>query len=95
MLITAKKYVLKSRENKLLRGWGNVFENKHGLVKHPDPGRNPEGSSLHLIMKAWPEVLTDVGSFFQIGRSAAPASKTQGLGRTRFLHSQSNLIKNP
>lgn len=36
-----------------------MFENKYRLVRHPDPGKNPEGSSPILFMKAWPEVLTD------------------------------------
>lgn len=33
-----------------------------GLVRHPDPGRNPEGSRLCQITKGWPEVLTDVAT---------------------------------
>lgn len=50
----------KEQRKRIIEGIGGiVFENKYRLVRHPDPGKNPEGSSPILFMKAWPEVLTD------------------------------------
>lgn len=32
----------KEQRKLIIEGMGNVFENKHGSVRNPDPGRNPE-----------------------------------------------------
>jgi len=74
---------------------GNAFENKHALVCHLGPHSNPAGFSLHLTTKNWSEMHRVVDhSFFPTGRTTAPHRKIRSLHRVRFLHSQSNLIKN-
>lgn len=93
--VIVEKYVLKGREAWLLRG---VLENKRRLLFRLDPHSNAAGLHLPAIPvttknRSEDHVAVEY-SFFQIGRSIVPQRKVFNLCRVRFLHSQSNPIKN-
>lgn len=75
-----------------------MLDNKCTLLFCLDPHSNAAGLRLPAIpvtTKNWSEdhVAVDYG-FFQTGKSTAPQRQICSLWRVRFLHSQSNLIKN-